>query len=152
SGAAQHVEVCGERGAGQIEVVANVTDAKAIRSGLHQQAKDYQSAGLRQCGQGVEGVISFHCSRIIEISWRLVNGRLGRPLLLRSRPVPRPPPPMSASQARLTVLVPVFNESDGLRLLQSRLLPVLDALEHLETAILYVDDGSRDDSWAVIES
>ena len=59
---------------------------------------------------------------------------------------------MSASQARLTVLVPVFNESDGLRLLQSRLLPVLDALEHLETAILYVDDGSRDDSWAVIES
>ena len=59
---------------------------------------------------------------------------------------------MSASKARLTVLVPVFNEGEGLHQLQARLLPVLDALEGLETAILYVDDGSRDDSWAVIAS
>ncbi len=51
---------------------------------------------------------------------------------------------------RLIVVVPAFNEGDGLRALQSRLLPVLDGLEGLQTALLYVDDGSRDHTWAVM--
>lgn len=59
---------------------------------------------------------------------------------------------MSESTARLTVVVPVYNESEGLRELQARLLPVLDGLQDLSTAVLYVDDGSCDDSWAIIES
>ncbi|MEZ5465015.1 MAG: glycosyltransferase family 2 protein [Lysobacteraceae bacterium] len=59
---------------------------------------------------------------------------------------------MPAPTERLMVMVPVYNEGEGLRQLQARLLPVLDALEGLDTGILYVDDGSRDDSWAVIES
>ena len=53
---------------------------------------------------------------------------------------------------RLTVVVPVYNEGEGLRQLQARLLPVLDALDGVDASILYVDDGSRDDSWQVIES
>lgn len=51
---------------------------------------------------------------------------------------------------RLIVVVPAFNEGAGLRTLQQRLLPVLDGLDGLQTAILYVDDGSRDDTWAVM--
>ena len=49
-------------------------------------------------------------------------------------------------------MVPVYNEGEGLRQLQARLLPVLDALDGVDASILYVDDGSRDDSWQVIES
>jgi glycosyltransferase involved in cell wall biosynthesis len=52
---------------------------------------------------------------------------------------------------RLCVVVPAFNEGDGLRALHARLAPVLDALEG-EARILFVDDGSQDDTWAVIES
>jgi len=51
---------------------------------------------------------------------------------------------------QLTVVVPAFNEGEGLRALQQRLLPVLDGLEGLRTAILYVDDGSRDHTWDVM--
>ncbi|HRY00731.1 MAG: glycosyltransferase family 2 protein [Rhodanobacteraceae bacterium] len=59
---------------------------------------------------------------------------------------------MSRHPERLTVMVPVYNEGEGLRQLQARLLPVLDALDGVDASILYVDDGSRDDSWQVIES
>lgn len=57
---------------------------------------------------------------------------------------------MSDVAPRLIVVVPAFNEGSGLRALQDRLLPVLDGLDGLQTAILYVDDGSRDDTWAVM--
>lgn len=49
----------------------------------------------------------------------------------------------------LTVLVPAYNEGDGLREFQRRTLPVLDGLD-LRARILYVDDGSSDDTWAVM--
>lgn len=52
---------------------------------------------------------------------------------------------------RLAVIVPAYNEGDGLRALHARLVGVLDALE-LESRVLFVDDGSSDDTWAVIES
>ena len=55
------------------------------------------------------------------------------------------------SRQRLCVVVPAFNEGDGLRELHARLDPVLSALD-CEARVLFVDDGSQDDTWAVIES
>lgn len=57
---------------------------------------------------------------------------------------------MNPALPRLVVVVPAYNEGDGLRALQQRLLPVLDGLDGLDTAILYVDDGSRDHTWEVM--
>lgn len=50
---------------------------------------------------------------------------------------------------KLTVIVPAYNESEGLREFHSRLAAVLDQLD-LESEVLYVDDGSRDDTYAVM--
>jgi glycosyltransferase involved in cell wall biosynthesis len=52
---------------------------------------------------------------------------------------------------KLTVVVPAFNESSGLREFHARLEPVLDRLD-LSADILFVDDGSSDDTWDVIRS
>jgi polyisoprenyl-phosphate glycosyltransferase len=57
---------------------------------------------------------------------------------------------MTPALPRLVVVVPAYNEGDGLRALQARLLPVLDGIEGLQAAILYVDDGSRDHTWEVM--
>lgn len=51
----------------------------------------------------------------------------------------------------LTVVVPAYNESEGLRAFHARLAPVLDGLG-LDCSVLYVDDGSRDDTWAVMQA
>jgi len=50
---------------------------------------------------------------------------------------------------KLTVVVPAFNESEGLRDFHARLAKVLDGLD-LESEVLYVDDGSRDDTYAIM--
>lgn len=50
----------------------------------------------------------------------------------------------------LTIVVPVFNEQDALPVLHARLAPVLDALR-LRTRVLYVDDGSADGSWDILQ-
>ncbi|HWU52165.1 MAG TPA: glycosyltransferase family 2 protein [Tahibacter sp.] len=52
---------------------------------------------------------------------------------------------------QLAVVVPAYNESEGLREFQRRLGLVFDALD-LDCSVLYVDDGSRDDTWDVMES
>ena len=49
----------------------------------------------------------------------------------------------------LTVVVPAFNEGESLREFHARLTAVLDKLD-LSSEVLYVDDGSSDDTWAVI--
>lgn len=49
----------------------------------------------------------------------------------------------------LTVVVAAFNEAESLPLLHARLRPVLDGLG-INTRVLYVDDGSSDDTWAVM--
>lgn len=49
----------------------------------------------------------------------------------------------------LTVVVPAYNEGAGLREFNARLAAVLDKLD-VAASVLYVDDGSRDDTWAVI--
>ena len=58
---------------------------------------------------------------------------------------------MDARQT-LAVVVPAYNEGEGLRQFHARLTPVFDALSDLDCRVIYVDDGSRDDTWSVIES
>jgi len=53
--------------------------------------------------------------------------------------------------SQLTVVVPVYNESAVLRAFHERLRQVRSELS-MECRVLYVDDGSRDDSWSIIES
>jgi len=49
----------------------------------------------------------------------------------------------------LTIVVPAYNESSVLDAFHARALAVLDGL-HMDAHLLYVDDGSRDDTWALI--
>ena len=54
----------------------------------------------------------------------------------------------------LTVVIAVCNEAQTLPLLQPRLAAVLDALQReaqVDGQVLYVDDGSSDDSWRVLQ-
>lgn len=51
----------------------------------------------------------------------------------------------------LAVVVPAYNESEGLREFQRRIGLVFDGLD-MHCSVLYVDDGSRDDTWEVMES
>jgi glycosyltransferase involved in cell wall biosynthesis len=50
---------------------------------------------------------------------------------------------------KLAVVVPAYNESAGLRDFHARLSAVLDGLD-LSSEVLYVDDGSRDDTFTVM--
>jgi polyisoprenyl-phosphate glycosyltransferase len=50
---------------------------------------------------------------------------------------------------KLTVVVPAYNESEGLRDFHARLAKVLDGL-NVEAEVLYVDDGSRDDTYSIM--
>jgi len=54
-------------------------------------------------------------------------------------------------RATLTVVVAAFNEQDALPVLQSRLAAVLDGMD-LDAHVLYVDDGSRDSTWQVMQA
>lgn len=51
--------------------------------------------------------------------------------------------------AKLTIVVPVYNESAVLDAFHARVSAVMDTLP-LDCTLLYVDDGSRDDTWALI--
>lgn len=59
----------------------------------------------------------------------------------------------AAPDNHLTLVVAAFNEADSLPLLQPRLATALDGVMHdhgISGGILYVDDGSSDDSWRVM--
>ena len=57
------------------------------------------------------------------------------------------------SRERLTVVVAAYNEADALPALHPRIAAVLDALagDGVDGGVLYVDDGSRDRTWAVLD-
>lgn len=52
---------------------------------------------------------------------------------------------------KLTVVVPAYNESASLREFHARLRAVLDAID-LACDVLYVDDGSSDDTYAIMRA
>lgn len=52
---------------------------------------------------------------------------------------------------QLTIVVPAHNEADVLDAFHQRLIGVLDTLA-LDSAVLYVDDGSTDATWPMIEA
>lgn len=52
----------------------------------------------------------------------------------------------------LAVVVPAYNESEGLNTFHDRLAAVFDGIDGLACSVLYVDDGSRDDTWQVMEA
>lgn len=58
--------------------------------------------------------------------------------------------------ATLTVVVPAYNESESLRTFHQRVADVFDTLAqppfNLQCSVLYVDDGSRDDTWNIMGS
>jgi undecaprenyl-phosphate 4-deoxy-4-formamido-L-arabinose transferase len=50
----------------------------------------------------------------------------------------------------LSIVIPVYNESENLRELNARVIAAASTLNK-PFEIIYVDDGSHDDSWAVLE-
>jgi len=58
------------------------------------------------------------------------------------------------TQERLTIVVAAFNEAEALPVLHPRIAAALAALaeDGIDGRVLYVDDGSRDRTWAAIEA
>lgn len=55
---------------------------------------------------------------------------------------------------QLTIVIAAFNEAEALPLLHPRVSAVLDELAreaHIDGRVLYIDDGSRDATWSVLE-
>src|SRR5688572_7621381 len=68
AGAAQHVEVCGERGGGDVEAFAQFADGEAIGAGFDQGAISGQAVFLAEGAKRGEGVGSHHDSIFPELS------------------------------------------------------------------------------------
>ena len=51
----------------------------------------------------------------------------------------------------LTVVVAAYNEADALPLLHPRLSAVLEGMHGVDARVLYIDDGSRDGTWTVLQ-
>jgi glycosyltransferase involved in cell wall biosynthesis len=60
----------------------------------------------------------------------------------------------SMSRDRVTVVLAAFDEAASLPLLQPRIAAALDALQAdgVEGRVLYVDDGSRDRTWPILQA
>jgi glycosyltransferase involved in cell wall biosynthesis len=52
---------------------------------------------------------------------------------------------------QLTVVIAAYNEAESLPLLHPRIVASLDGLPHIDGRVLYVDDGSRDATWNVLQ-
>ena len=57
---------------------------------------------------------------------------------------------MQASPYLISVVVPVYNESAGIRAFHERTSKALASLPGASYELIYVDDGSADDSWALL--
>src|SRR5215510_8222068 len=65
---------------------------------------------------------------------------------------PTPMRPRGRSETGLSIVVPVFNEGAGLAALHQRIAEIAERLKdrwRLTTEVLYIDDGSRDDTLAI---
>lgn len=52
----------------------------------------------------------------------------------------------------LSVVIPIYNEEDNIPQLHSRLHTIIDTLEGFKAEIIFVDDGSTDDSLKILET
>lgn len=52
----------------------------------------------------------------------------------------------------LAIVVPAFNEAQVIDDFHARIAAVLDGLENAEARVIYIDDGSRDETWPRIEA
>lgn len=57
-----------------------------------------------------------------------------------------------APPALISVIVPVYNEAQGIRHFHERATAALEKLEGLDYELVYVDDGSKDGSFEIIKS
>ena len=51
----------------------------------------------------------------------------------------------------MSVIVPVYNEAEGLDAFHFRLRQALDLISGIDSEIVYIDDGSTDQSRAVLQ-
>ncbi|MCW8357503.1 MAG: glycosyltransferase family 2 protein [Marinomonas sp.] len=63
-----------------------------------------------------------------------------------SEPVKKP---VTKAQPLVTVIIPFLNEADVLTICHQRVCDALDQL-HQHCEVLYIDDGSQDNSWALV--
>ncbi|AIC13249.1 glycosyl transferase family 2 [Xylella fastidiosa MUL0034] len=63
-----------------------------------------------------------------------------------------PVPYSDMNRECLTVVVPAYNEAQTLPLLHLRIVAALNTLPELDGRLLYVDDGSNDRTWDIIEA
>jgi polyisoprenyl-phosphate glycosyltransferase len=61
-------------------------------------------------------------------------------------------PGNSVGRPQISVVLPVFNESDNLNALVSRLLPVLDRVAADSFEVVFIDDGSHDGSAELLDA
>ena len=52
---------------------------------------------------------------------------------------------------KIALIVPVFNEAEGLPIFYEKVMEVITNLAHYQWHIIFVDDGSQDKSWPVIQ-
>lgn len=55
------------------------------------------------------------------------------------------------TQPRLSLVVPVYNEAEGIRAFHARASAVMKTLPDLDYEIIYVDDGCKDGSYAILQ-
>lgn len=58
--------------------------------------------------------------------------------------------PSIRDEVTLSVIVPVFNEQEVLPIFHHRLVKVLSTLSGDSTEVIYINDGSQDDSWNIM--
>jgi dolichol-phosphate mannosyltransferase len=64
----------------------------------------------------------------------------------------RVPASSGGGRELLTVVVPVFNEGETIDVFYTRMKKVVDSLSPMSYELIFVDDGSRDDSYAKLTS
>jgi glycosyltransferase involved in cell wall biosynthesis len=57
-------------------------------------------------------------------------------------------PPSPTGRTLVSLVVPCYNESEGVEHFYSSILPIIDSLPDMQFEVVFVDDGSRDDTLA----